>query len=1373
MSNRPPSTLIYWNSHALAEKMDAIHIMVNSNNQITTPTPLLFAFVETWFSDNKIPKAPSGYTWHCLNTPRKKGHRRSFGGLALLSCNKVPVQPLPQYTRLLLPASQADNDDDPNYWNTAAMLWNRIRLPNTPTFILGIVYLPPQLHTNTHYIQQVIETINTITRDHPSTPYVVMGDFNLKHPLWDPLARPEDNHKSAARMLARLLEEEDISLLNNIYIPGTPTRTEAGKNSSVIDLIFTNTTHLVLGISLTHETHLISDHKPLTMTFCTPHSAVIPPQPPRETWSVHNSPNTWQTALPNAIQAAFEELQPILQKLNTIPPSHEEAQQTIESVYTAVEKTLLETLHKTVGTHIKEHTQHSYYNNKRVVSIYKEIILARKLALYKGSNSYHLHYTRLRGALKTLIRDLRDRDWHRLCDTLASGNKQAQWALLKRTTPSTYTPLASIAHPATNELPTTHQHSLSNLALFFSNSATSTPPPFSTEEERARVYTKHTTNADHSRGSTLPSHSSDSWLFTLNDVKDQCTKQYTNTAPGPDKILPIFLKHGGDTLHITLTALYNYSWKHAVLPTAWRQANMMALYKQKGALTDAGSYRPISVTSIIVRTMEHIIHKRIAATLPPNYYHRFQFGFRSQRSTLDAINTLLTSIKRASQAEKSSPPCPVIFLDLTKAFDYVDHPILLDRLQTAGITGKAWRWILSFLTDRQIRIVDRDIYSQWYPTYYGVPQGCVLSPLLFLIFINDISKEISHQCPTISPLLYADDKALAPNMDATYNEHRYLRDLQQALDLLTDWCGRSRMKFGEKKTETVVFYGAQQLSPSYLNRCKALTLTNFQIRTVPTYTYLGLILDYRLNWNSQYQHALKTARADSYQLTRIATATSKPHPPAIRALCVGYLRPRCTYGFMFWAHSLTEKQIRKLQAAFLQPLRRCIHLPVTTHQLGIFVEYNCPSLSAFRAHSLLSWTKRAALLDTTHPTRKVLIRENDIPAKRLPHNYLKPIKYAPPSLIARYDTLKEIKDKLPTFITFHDPSSPLPDLITSDRPISRYSKQELSLIQMWITHHEWRTGTTFGDRILNTDNTPSTRLRKRTATNQNRRLKRAALAATHPPAPPSIPSTESVRLSDSDSGDSDWREHKYDSDSVPNQGEQKLNDNREVASTNILNNHQNNENQSPARPNSDHAQDAIPQPLLSLTQSSLAQLQSDPPGIIAAELRNPQIYNKSRRKLHTTTAPLLTCKHGPRRSYYLYAKDPHIPFRARLRHNRVNSQQNRHEFPSSTDENKISPYCTHPTCLASKLIDDVPHTLLNCPRHATARNKLKHSLAAKHNHTEPLSVSLITGSIPFISTENTKQLFTSILSLTSIFLSSIITDRATDPSLIPLTYSAG
>jgi len=239
-----------------------------------------------------------------------------------------------------------------------------------------------------------------------------------------------------------------------------------------------------------------------------------------------------------------------------------------------------------------------------------------------------------------------------------------------------------------NALPTSHPASLDNLCSAFLGNGVPPPPTnraaYDTLNQRVEQW------AD-PLSPSIPSHVSDHWTFTVQDVKRQCTMQHTNSAPGPDALLPVLLKYAGDSTWAAMAAIYTFSWQHSVLPQAWREANVMALYKGDGNKSDAGSYRPISMTSIIIRTLEHLIHHRLTADLDQrNFFSATQFGFRKQHRTEDAILFLISGLQRwmrTADSRKRAQQCPVLFLDISKAFDRVDHSILMQRIHDAGVSG--------------------------------------------------------------------------------------------------------------------------------------------------------------------------------------------------------------------------------------------------------------------------------------------------------------------------------------------------------------------------------------------------------------------------------------------------------------------------------------------------------------------------------------------------------------------------------------------------------------------------------------------------------------------------------------------------------------
>ena len=609
-----------------------------------------------------------------------------------------------------------------------------------------------------------------------------------------------------------------------------------------------------------------------------------------------------------------------------------------------------------------------------------------------------------------------------LFDSVQQEDSRTRWQGVHRTAPSPFSPLNSIPD-ASGRLPHDLTASLDNLAAAFVVEAIPPPAPVSVTAQRHGDILSWSNPTQ----STQPTHPSDLWVFTPPLVRDQCRYQHVRSAPGPDCILPAFLRYAGRTVHIILSMFYNFSWRYAVLPQAWTEANVMALYKgaaaaargkPAGCRAQASSYRPISMTSIVIRTFEHLIHRRLSADLEQRgFFHPQQFGFRKGRTTADAINSLLSIIRRTNQREyrytdvqgtvrRHQMPCPVVFLDIKKAFDRVWPEQLLRCLVDAGITGRAWRWIRAFLSRRRIRTTQLDTCSHWHSIGYGVPQGCVLSPLLFLVFINPVLHQITANCPSLCPLAFADDGVLAPAtverdpqratlrrhkqrlpatapVDRPFDLDRYLSDLTKALAILDAWCDTARVRFGAEKTQLVVFCGSQNLDETLRPRLASFKLCGFTISIAPSYVYLGVTLHQKLSWLPHIARALAAARRESQRITRLVRGATTIHFGAIRSLVLGLLLPSFAYGIAFWGRDLSAACLARFDTALVQPLRRLLHLPPTTCKLGVLNECSCPSTAAWTTRELLLLYHRLCSLPYHNPAREMhdldLRQHNDRP----------------------------------------------------------------------------------------------------------------------------------------------------------------------------------------------------------------------------------------------------------------------------------------------------------------------------------------------------------------------------------------------------------
>ena len=258
-------------------------------------------------------------------------------------------------------------------------------------------------------------------------------------------------------------------------------------------------------------------------------------------------------------------------------------------------------------------------------------------------------------------------------------------------------------------------------------------------------------------------------------------------SPGVDNIHPRILKEAAENLSFPLTHLFNLSLKTGEIPEEWKSANITPLHK-KGQKDDPKNYRPVSLTSICCKILEKIIRRVVNSHMNNNnLYSKHQHGFLEGRST---TSQLLEYLEYAVECIEQDYPLDVIMLDFMKAFDSVPHQRLLIKLKNYGINGKIHTWIENFLTTRRQRVVINRFSSKWKDVISGVPQGSVLGPVLFAIFINDMPSAVTNRIK-----LYADDAKL---YSAVRNTEDCLK-LQEDLIRLEEWESMWQLRFHPNK----------------------------------------------------------------------------------------------------------------------------------------------------------------------------------------------------------------------------------------------------------------------------------------------------------------------------------------------------------------------------------------------------------------------------------------------------------------------------------------------------------------------------------------------------------------------------------------------
>ena len=318
-------------------------------------------------------------------------------------------------------------------------------------------------------------------------------------------------------------------------------------------------------------------------------------------------------------------------------------------------------------------------------------------------------------------------------------------------------------------------------------------------------------------------------------------------ACGPDGIHGKVLKSCAGSLSYPLWLLFNLSMSSGVIPDEWKLASIVPVYK-KGDCRDVGNYRPISLLCLVGKIMEELVRSRIlshcGALIDPRQ-HGFVEGRSCCTQLLPFTHSLATNLSQSDCVRTD-----IIYFDFKRAFDTCNHDIILHKLKSKfGVDGMLLRYIKNYLRDRKQKVVIEGESSDVLPVILGVPQGSLLGPILFTMFINDIFEQVTEGTQI---LLYADDTKIWREIKC-WNDHI---SLQRSVSNLYDWSVKNKMFFHPDKCKVL------SVSPTGAS-CQFSTLPFFQfyytlndsiIDYVPQQTDLGLYVCSNLNWSSHCEY---------------------------------------------------------------------------------------------------------------------------------------------------------------------------------------------------------------------------------------------------------------------------------------------------------------------------------------------------------------------------------------------------------------------------------------------------------------------------------------------------------------------------------------
>lgn len=385
---------------------------------------------------------------------------------------------------------------------------------------------------------------------------------------------------------------------------------------------------------------------------------------------------------------------------------------------------------------------------------------------------------------------------------------------------------------------------------------------------------------------------SDGVLKLLNTLK-------RGKAPGPDKFRKEDLCLEPEIISKILASIFQYSLNIGKLPDIWKVANVVPVHK-KGSREDPGNFRPISLTCIACKLLEHIVLSNINKDLV-NVIYSNQHGFRKG---LSCSTQLVSTVNEIMKLVDNNNIVHAAVLDFSKAFDKVSHGLLIDKLIKSNINPYMVNWIRDFLSNRLQRVVIEGAASSDLLVSSGVPQGSVLGPTLFLVYINDISDNLNFSAIK----LFADDALLFSQVNTLQDSVNF----QEDLNILDQWAYNWKMNFNTDKCQIVRFARQSSGNPDVVYY-----LSGRPLSVVDSFKYLGVFISNDFNWDLHIDSIISKASQRLGMMKHVLfDAPMRVRRVAYLTLC----RPILEYASEVWDPHLM-RQVASLEAVQRRAVR--------------------------------------------------------------------------------------------------------------------------------------------------------------------------------------------------------------------------------------------------------------------------------------------------------------------------------------------------------------------------------------------------------------------------------------------------------------------
>ena len=710
-------------------------------------------------------------------------------------------------------------------------VWCQINLINDDKLLIGCVYRSPSSSSeNNKNLSNLLERCNNTGFSH----LVIMGDFNFPEICWkNECSNAGPNHPATL-----FLETVRENYLYQHVVE--PTHFRGDQNPNILDLIFTNEENVFENIEVDAPVGK-SHHAVLTFQincYC------------------ENIQYEKEILLLN--KGRYGDLN---NELANIDWDQKLMDKNVEQQWGTFEDIIVDCITK----HVPKRKIHaSKKRNQLVDGVTLNIIKTKKEAfknyLSTRNEAHYREYCKLRNKTRRATR-LAAKNYEKMIARETKGNSKAFYRYVNSKTKI--------------------RQSIPDLELENSIAKTDTEKATVLNNFFASTFTREDSSSVLHSLTNLNVPPLDSIEIVQSDVYKKLKYLKIDKAQGYDGIPPRILKETAEIIAYPLTKIFIESINSGILPSKWKKANITPIFK-KGDKKKAENYRPISLTSVCCKLLESLIKQKILSHMHSNnLLYKDQHGFIKGRS---CMTQMLSNIESWTEALDKHHSVDTIYFDFKKAFDTVPHEKLKAKLKYYCITGKVYDWISSFISDRAQRVMINGQYSNWTEVISGVPQGSVLGPVLFLIYINDLPNEIESQIK-----LYADDTKLIKDIKGPQDN----TTLQSDINKLVHWSEKWQLAFHPEKCNYLTM-GNGQITNYYISYSgkETIYLSNTHLEKD-----LGITVDQNLSFRSHICDAVKKANQTMGMIRRTFKYLDKE---MFCLLFKSKVRPILEYGNIIW-----------------------------------------------------------------------------------------------------------------------------------------------------------------------------------------------------------------------------------------------------------------------------------------------------------------------------------------------------------------------------------------------------------------------------------------------------------------------------------------